>query len=173
MGNPAKSAKLQLVEGNPAKKNIETLKKRVANEEKLHGNTDKIRAPKWLDSDGKRAFTFLKKHLLEVELVTNLDVFTLALYCDAMSEYMKYTYKMKADDYISVENRTKTIFNDDGDIVSSEVVSYDVPHAFAGKLDKVAVRIRQFSADLGLSPAARAKLAIKMTEAEIGEEDDY
>lgn len=59
MPQPAKSAKLQLLNGNPNKKNTKDLKKRAEAEEKLQMRTDKIKAPNWLDNTAVRAFKFL------------------------------------------------------------------------------------------------------------------
>ncbi|KFO17854.1 terminase, partial [Enterococcus faecium UC7267] len=52
MPQPAKSAKLQLLNGNPNKKNTEELRKRAAAEDKLKMATDKIKPPLWLKSLG-------------------------------------------------------------------------------------------------------------------------
>ena len=51
------------------------MKKRAEVEEKLKMNTDEIRAPSWLDKQGKEVFDFIKNELLSVELVMNPDVY--------------------------------------------------------------------------------------------------
>lgn len=48
MPQPAKSAKLQLLQKNPNKKNVKDLKKRAEAEERLQMKSDNIRAPEWL-----------------------------------------------------------------------------------------------------------------------------
>ncbi|MDE3906800.1 hypothetical protein LZA81_09720 [Enterococcus lactis] len=80
MPQPAKSAKLQLLNGNPNKKNTDELRKRAAAEDKLKMATDKIKPPLWLDSLGKDTFEFIADELLSVDLISNPDVHTMALY---------------------------------------------------------------------------------------------
>lgn len=88
MPRPAKSAKLQLLQKNPNKKNTKELKKRAEAEEQLQMQTDKIKAPTWLDKQGKDIFEFIKEELLSVELVTNPDIYVMAMYCSWYSQYV-------------------------------------------------------------------------------------
>ncbi|OTN91137.1 hypothetical protein [Enterococcus faecium] len=75
MPQPAKSAKLQLLQKNPNKKNVSELKKRADAEERLQMKSDNIRAPEWLNETATKAFDFLKEELLEIDLITNGDVY--------------------------------------------------------------------------------------------------
>ncbi len=88
MPQPAKSAKLQLLQKNPNKKNTKELKKRADAEGRLQMKSDNIRAPGWLNKNAKKAFDFLKEELLEIELITNGDVYPLAMYCYWYSEHL-------------------------------------------------------------------------------------
>lgn len=53
MPRPAKSATLQLIQGNPNKKNTEELAARAEHEKKLKMRSDNIKPPTWLDKVGK------------------------------------------------------------------------------------------------------------------------
>ncbi|MCH4175898.1 MAG: phage terminase small subunit P27 family [Streptococcaceae bacterium] len=147
MPRPAKSAKLQLLEGNPNKNSKKELQKRAEIEERLHMKTDKIRPPTWLDSKGKRAFKFLAFELMQIELITNGDVYPLAMYCYWYSEHMR------------LQEQSKELCDEIGNPLIKQ-------------LDTCSRNMRAFGADLGLSPSARAKLAIKMAE-EDDPEDEY
>ena len=89
MPQPAKSAKLQLLQKNPNKKNTKDLKKRADAEERLQMKSDNIRAPEWLNKSATKAFDFLKEELLEIDLITKGDIYPLAMYCYWYSETFK------------------------------------------------------------------------------------
>lgn len=151
MPQPAKSAKLQLLSGNPNKKNTKELKKRAEAEEKLQMRTDKIKAPNWLDNTAVKAFNFLSKELLHIELITNGDVYPLAMYCYWYSEHMK------------LQAQASLVQTENPDAIGNPLIK---------QLDTCSKNMRSFGSDLGLSPSARAKLAIKMAQDE-DDDDDY
>ncbi|GGH83590.1 P27 family predicted phage terminase small subunit [Pullulanibacillus pueri] len=150
MPTPAKSARLQLVEGNPAKKNVEQLKRRAEQEEKMKMSAEHVIPPAWLNQKAKKEFERLAKLLLEVELINDADVTHLALYCDAYSQYLSFKRQVKA----------KGMWID------------GKPNPFFIRMKDAASQMRSLGSDLGLSPAARARLAINL-ESDDGEEDDF
>src|SRR5699024_8152391 len=150
MATPAKSARLQLLEGNPAKKNKEELKRRARNEEKMKMSSDNVVPPSFLDGTAKKEFRRLAKLLLSVELINDADVGHLAMYCDAYSQYLSYKRQVKQ----------KGLWID------------GKPNPFIIRMRDSAAQMRSFSSDLGLSPSARAKLAINLEDDE-DDEDDF
>lgn len=152
MAQPAKSAKLQLLGGNPNKRNVEELKRRAEQEEKMKMASDDIKPPSWLDAAAKKTFNLLKKELIKVDIIANVDTYHLALYADSYSKYVQMNRKIKKDG----------LQNKEGD-----------PHPLLVRMKKQAVQMRSFGADLGLSPSARSNLAISLTENELDDEDDY
>lgn len=149
MPQPAKSAKLQLLQKNPNKKNINELKKRAEAEERLQMKSDNIRAPGWLNKNAKKAFDFLKEELLEIELITNGDVYPLAMYCYWYSEHL------------TLQEQAAKAQKDDPEGIGNSLIK---------QLDTCSKNMRSFGSDLGLSPSARAKLAIKMAQSEDDDE---
>lgn len=147
MVQPAKSAKLQLLNGNPNKKNTNELKRRAEAEDKLQMKTNKIKPPKWLDKTAQEAFSFLKTELLDIKLLTNGDVHALSMYCYWYSQHV--TLQAEAD----VAKRESP------DVLGNPLIK---------QLDTCTKNLRSYGNDLGLSPSARAKLAIKMAQ----DEDD-
>lgn len=169
MPQPTKSARLQLLDGNKNKKNVKELQKRAEKEEKLKMGNSKINAPKWLDKEGKKAFKFLKNELISINLLDNADVYNLALYCDAYSEYMIYSKILKDDGYVETIDVTEYDYDEKNVLVREKKLHSRRAHPLAAKLDKVALRMRTLGNDIGLSPSARAKLAISLAD---GDEDD-
>ncbi|EGP5054867.1 phage terminase small subunit P27 family [Enterococcus faecium] len=149
MPQPAKSAKLQLLQKNPNKKNVNELKKRAEAEERLQMKSDNIRAPGWLNKNAKKAFDFLKEELLEIELITNGDVYPLAMYCYWYSEHL------------TLQEQATKAQKDDPEGIGNPLIK---------QLDTCSKNMRSFGSDLGLSPSARAKLAIKMAQSEDDDE---
>jgi P27 family predicted phage terminase small subunit len=150
MPMPAKSAKLTLLEGNKSRYVKKELEKRIENEEKLKMSAENVVAPSWLDSTAKKEFERLASLLLEVELINEADINTLALYCDALSEYLSCKREIKA--------KGKWI--------------NDKPNPFYLRKKDAAAQMRSLSADLGLSPSARARLSINLDN-EDDDEDDF
>ncbi|MGX2946102.1 phage terminase small subunit P27 family [Enterococcus alishanensis] len=143
MPQPAKSAKLQLLNGNPNKKNIGELKKRARAEDKLKMNTNKIKPPDWLDKTAKEAFSFLRKELLEIELLTNGDVHALSTYC--------YWYSQQ----VQLQSQAALYQAENPEEIGNPLLK---------QLDTCSKNLRSIGSDLGLSPSARAKLAIKLAQ---------
>lgn len=173
MPQPAKSAKLQLLNGNPNKKNTEELRKRAAAEEKLKMATDKIKPPTWLDPLGKQTFEFIAEELLTVELVSNPDLYSMALYSDWYSQYValeKQLRKLQREyklNYAIAKEKAEEEgkpFNDPNELIGNPL---------SRQMDTASRNLRSFGSDLGLSPSARAKLAIKMADDGGDDDDDF
>jgi len=149
MATPAKSAKLQLLQGNPAKKNTKDLKRRSEQEEKMKMSADHVFPPSWLNDTAKKEFKRIAKLLLSVELINDADVGHLAIYCDQYSEYLLCKEQ--------VEQNGMWIG--------------DKPNPFLLRKKDAASQMRSFGSDLGLSPSARAKLAITLDGGDKDEDD--
>lgn len=150
MGTPAKSARLQLLQGNPAKKNTKKLKERAKQEEKMKMSADSVVPPSFLDKTGKKEFERLAELLLSVELINNADILHLAMYCDAYSRYLSYGRQVKS----------KGLWVD------------GKPNSFILRQNEASAQMRSYAADLGLSPSARAKLAINL-DGDNDDDDDF
>lgn len=101
MPRPAKSATLQLIQGNPNKKNTDELAARAEHEKKIKMRSDNIKAPPWLNKIAKKEFKRVAALLSEVEIITEADISMLAAYCNAYSQYIS----------ISAQHRQKRCFS--------------------------------------------------------------
>lgn len=151
MPTPAKSAKLQLLQGNPAKKNVDELKKRAKQEEKMKMPAEHVTPPSWLSATAKKEFKRVADLLLDAEVITDADVTHLALYCDAYAQYLSFKKQV----------RTKGMWID------------GKPNPFILRMKDAAAQVRSFGSDLGLSPSARARLAIIQESNEEDDGDDF
>jgi P27 family predicted phage terminase small subunit len=154
MSMPAKSARLQLVGGNTAHKTKKELNRRIENEEKMKIRSDNIHAPTWLSKFAQKEFDRLVALLVEVKIMTEADIDHLAIYCDAYDKYIAYDKQVKRKGYwISSATGQKA-------------------NPYVTKKMQIAQQMRAFAADLGLSPAARAKLAIGGSENKQDDDDE-
>lgn len=155
MPTPAKSAKLTLLQGNKSHYVKSELEKRAKNEDKLKMRADDIRAPAWLNQTAKKEFDRLAKLLSEIELINEADIGHLALYCDAYAQYLSFGRQIrKYGLWVASKTGPK-------------------PNPFIMRKRDAAMQMRTFASDLGLSPAARARLAIKLDSGEEDDEDDF
>ncbi|MGG5316402.1 phage terminase small subunit P27 family [Enterococcus sp. AZ072] len=171
MPQPAKSAKLQLLQKNPNKKNTDDLKRRAEAEENMRMKTDEIRAPSWLDRQGKEVFEFIMKELLSVDLISNPDIYVMSMYCDWYSQYVKLNkqYKKMQREYKKEYQIKKRIAEENDEPFFDSPEMYGNP--LIKQLDTCSKNLRAFGSDLGLSPSSRAKLAIKI--ANEGNDDEW
>lgn len=154
MPMPAKSARLFAIDGNAAHKTKKELNKRIDAEEKMKIRSDTIHAPTWLSKTAQKEFNRLATLLVEVEIMTEADINHLALYCDAYDKYICFERQVRRKGYwVQGKDEKK-------------------PNPFITKMNQAAAQMRTFATDLGLSPAARAKLAIRNTDSKSGDGED-
>jgi len=108
-----------------------------------------LRAPDWLGVDALRVWRRVRKQTVGLEILDNLDGEMLAIYCDAVANYQLTSKKLIIED-------------DNGDLLSNEE-SIKLAQSWARV-------VAAYSDKLGLSPAARARLAKKRAD---DEADDF
>lgn len=166
------SARLQLVQGNPNKKNKKDLEQRAAAEEKLKMKSDAIHAPKWLDSLGKKTFEFIKQELLSIDLIENPDSYAMAMYCDWYSQYVQLNKQLKKMRSLHKKEYKRQKEKNKGTPIEMAPEMFGNP--LSKQMDTCTKNMRAFGGDLGLSPASRAKLAIKLADdSTSGDDGDY
>ncbi|WP_031405284.1 phage terminase small subunit P27 family [Geobacillus vulcani] len=151
MGRNAKPIHLHLLEGNKNRLTKKEIEQRLETEKRLKPKKDKIKPPSWLDDVAKKEFKRIAKELMELDLLTNVDVNALAAYCDAYSDYVKCTQIIQ-EEGLMVEYTNKA------------AETNKVPHPLLTKKKQLYEQMRSIASEFGLSPAARAKLAIPKSE---------
>lgn len=156
-GRKAKPIGLHLIQGNRSHLTKKEIKQRKKNE--IKPRADNIERPEFLKHNpiAQREWRRLVKELKELGLLTNVDTTALAVYCDAYSKYVEATEALKREgvtiEYTNKAGHTNTLENPNVNV--------------AKKYYKI---MKDMMAEFGLTPAARAKLAIPKDDKE--EEDD-
>lgn len=156
MPRPAKSATLQLIQGNPNKKNTDELAIRAEQEQKMKMRSNNIKPPSWLDKVAKKEFKRIAELLKEVDIITEADISMLAAYCNAYSQYISIT-KVIEEDGLMVH---KDGFDEDGNPI--ELIGEE--HPLLKRQKNFFDQMKSAANDFGLTPSARAKLAITKTQ---------
>lgn len=140
MARPAKSIKIQLIEGNTNNKTREEIARRAKAEQKFDVvSSEKMLPPTTLGGDSKKIFKRIVKILEPVGILNEADIDLIAMYADTL---VIYTQVM---DHIGLEG-----------IVDP---STGQPSKFISERNKLAELLRKLGDKMGLSPQARAQIA--------------
>ena len=99
IGRKAKPIHLHLLEGNTNRLTKDEIEQRLK-AENSYKQKDKVKPPTWLDSVAKKEFRRIAGELLELDVITNIDVNALATYCDAYSDYVECTKLSEKKDFL-------------------------------------------------------------------------
>lgn len=133
---------LRVLQGNPGKRPLNDA-------EPTPDALDDLTPPTWMNIVAKRHWRQVAPKLQRMGVLTEADVDTLALYCQAYARYRE-TLKMIGDlDYDS-EQFTDWEPKDIAKVLSGLPV----------RLEKAEASMRLLSHDLGLNPAARSRLSV-------------
>ncbi|OUB07825.1 terminase [Bacillus thuringiensis serovar yunnanensis] len=147
IGRKAKPIHLHLLEGNTNRLTKEEIEQRLEAEQRLQAKKDKVNPPEWLDSVAKKEFERIASELLELDVITNIDVNALATYCDAYSDYVGCT-KIIQEEGLLVEYTNKA------------AETNKVPHPLLTKKKQLHEQMKALAVEFGLTPSARAKIVI-------------
>lgn len=150
MGRPPK---LTLVNKKHLTKN--EIRKRKEKEDKLlkSNKIDKIKPPSWLSAKAKTLFNDLSEDLIELNVLNNLDINSLALYCH---HYIKF---LELEKEIKKEGETIEYTNREGFTNVVENPKLKIKNKYFEILNKL-------SKEFGLSPLSRLRLTVHSNEKE-------
>lgn len=120
---------------------------------------DKVTAPSYLTPTQKKTFKKLAKELQNIELISNLDVDSLARFTIAQEKYIEVTQLLNQQQ-IMIE---KEYLNQDGDVVRQLEVNPEVER-LALLQDRYFKQCRQGAADFGLTISSRCRLVVPKAE---------
>lgn len=143
MARPRKDT--SALQGNYTK---EAMKERLENENRLKGKTDKLVAPEivMIDEVALAKFEELVEELKEVDVIANVDIDLLGVYCTAYSGYIRAT-KMLLMQSMVEEQENKL-----GAITKMQNPYIKIQQSYSDKMIKIASLF-------GLSPADRTRIA--------------
>ena len=150
MPMPAKSAMMQLTQKNPNRRTKAELEKRVRNEKKLQMADDQLQPPAWLEPGAKKVFNRVVKVMTPTQILNNADLEMLAVYADTYYDYISYKRKIRKTGLVADNGK---------------------PNPFITQKRNAAASLSRLANSLGLTPAARASLAIHMEDED--DDDDF
>lgn len=120
------------------------------NEKKLNFGTEKLTPPSWLSSGAKKVFIQIVDMYKDTSFLNNADLIILTQYCDWYSEYTACNNRLKKNG-----------------------------RSIAGKINpdlrmklSISQELDRLGKELGLTPAARASLAIHLDDEKAETEED-
>ena len=151
MPRQAQSAYLQILSGNPNRKTKKEINKRRKNEEMLAVSAENINPPTWLSSGAKKEFNRIVKLFGDTKVLNEADITELALYADLTMEYKSCNTRLK---------------------------KHGREHAGKPSPDirlkmQLSQQIDRLARNLGLTPTARASMAIHADDKKVDDDDDF
>ncbi|MEH6848573.1 phage terminase small subunit P27 family [Bacillus pseudomycoides] len=157
MARPRQPIDLLVYKG---KKNLTKQEVEERKSQEIKAPNDKIKAPTYLPKDLRRKFKKISDELVQIGIMSNLDVDALARYLISEKMWWKVTETLLDTSPIKTETFIKS--DQDGNAVESieEVISNDVYTGLLVNQDKLFKQCRQAASDLGLTITSRCKLVI-------------
>lgn len=150
MSQAAKSALMHLYEGNPNNLTKKEIYRRKNNEEKLKVSSNNLNPPSWLEPGAKKNFKRIVELMEPTGILSDVDIDILAVYCDTYYDYLSYKRKIR-----------KT-----GNLIEGKV------NPLIREKRNASAALTKYANMLGLTPSARASLAIHLDE-ESDDDDDF
>lgn len=147
MGRRAKPVELHILDGNRSRKTKKELRQRQEAESRLRPPSDNVTPPSWLSVAAREEFERIVADLAETKILTNADVYTLAVLCDAL-----------------VRHREATAILDRDGLTAIGANGQQVQHPAVLVATKYAGIIARYAPRFGLDPSGRASLAIPRSE---------
>lgn len=141
MGRRAKPVELYVLK-NHKKGKREIMARREA-EQAIKPPADAIKPPSWLDKAARKEWRRIVKTLEGLDVLTNADVDILAQYCDALARYAE----------------ASRIVQQQGPVIETERGPQQNPAVLV--VNKYAAIIQKCAIQLGLTPSARASMALR------------
>lgn len=94
-GRKKESVEAILDKGNKPGLTKEEIEQRCAEEARARGPSDRVNPPSYLTAKQKKEFMEIANELMRIDLISNLDVDTLAQYIDARSHYREVLKAIK------------------------------------------------------------------------------
>lgn len=130
----------------------EKIKARQDQEKKIKLDRDQLEVPKWLTKEGKKEFERVVKEAGKIDLLDNLDLGFLAIYCNAYACYIDISKQIQKLEKKYLGDRM------------SKFGPYETVHPLLIAQEKYVKQIMQCSTKLGLATTDRLKLIVPVKE---------
>lgn len=151
MPRTAQNAILSIIQGNPNNQTKKELHKRLKNEKRMAVSDEHIEPPAFLSTGAKKEFNRIKDLFAGTHVLNEADTAELAMYCDLLMEYKSCNTRLKKhgreqDGKPSPDIRLKM---------------------------QLSQQIDRLARNLGLTPTARASMAIHASDEEGDDDDEF
>ncbi|WP_424769435.1 phage terminase small subunit P27 family [Paenibacillus sp. sgz302251] len=147
MGRPKKSIDVILEEGK-SHFDKETIEQRKEQEAAVRPSDNKTDCPDWLtDKVARKEYRRIAKELNNINLLTNLDITTLAQYCQAYSLYLSATKELEGKPMV-IEQTNKSGFTN------------LIEHPLIRIQFKYSDEMKKHATQMGLTISSRLKLVV-------------
>lgn len=147
MGRPKKSIDVILAEGK-SHYDKETIERRKEEEAAIRPSDNKTECPDWLaDKVARKEYRRIAKELNNINLLTNLDITTLAQYCLAYANFLKATEEL-IDRPLVIEQTNKSGFTN---LVENPLIRIQL---------KYSDEMKKHATQMGLTISSRLKLVV-------------
>lgn len=119
---------------------------RLKEEKKLKMSSNQLKPPKWLGKVAKKEFKRIVKNLDELDILANVDLYLLAIYCDSYEKYVDATEELKEQGSLTIWHTNKA---GERNLVESPYVKIQ---------SKYATTITKIASQFGFSVSARLKM---------------
>ncbi|MGB4825311.1 MAG: P27 family phage terminase small subunit [Leuconostoc mesenteroides] len=178
--------KEQLLSDDRRRLTKDEFKRRQENQDKLDVGADKVIAPRWLNSEKKDIFYTIRNTLKETELIKNTDVDLLVMYANVWYDYQWIAKQLQEilDRLNKLEKYLKKYekYEGDDEEIIENIRKYKMESSTSTgsilKLGKekrdLANQVVKIGKEIGLSPTARASLAITIGgDSDEPEQDEF
>ena len=155
-GRPPKPTALKLLEGNPGQRKIDM--------DEVKPAADNIECPEWLQGSGREVWDRLAPKLQKLDLLTNIDVDFLAVFCKSLADFVRADEHLRTEGEVVVQGGKPIANYRTGEIET--IGGQPIPSPWISIQNKAAVNIAKFGGRFGLSPSDRVGLNVKLLEGE-------
>lgn len=128
----------------------EKIKARKEQEKKIKLERDQLIAPSWLNEEAKEEFERVVIEAESIELLDNLDLGILAIYCNAYAAYVDISIQIQNRGYLAIRETRHD--------------EYETVSPLLQAQEKYVKQIMQCSTKLGLATTDRLKLIVPKKE---------
>jgi P27 family predicted phage terminase small subunit len=128
--------------------------------QEIKAPNNKVKAPTYLPRDLKREFKKISDELIEIGIMSNLDIDALARFLLARKMYLQITnILLETDPVLEITDIKK---DDDGKVIKTDTytITNEVYTEQLINQDKLFKQCRQAASDLGLTITSRCKLVV-------------
>lgn len=138
------------------KKHLTKAEIQARKDEEVKAPATNVKPPQYLDKDQKKKFKKYAKELLNIDLISNLDVDSLARYIIAESQYLKVSTEISKLDYTITTTET----NEETNETTTKTIVNPTMADLLIIQDRCFKQCRQGAADFGLTITSRCRLVV-------------